>query len=365
MSAKQLPKFLIYGAYGYTGQLISRLAYQQGWKPILAGRNRHALEVLANDLNAEYFVVGLNDKANLMDLLHQVPLVLNCAGPYEDTALPMAQACLQTNTHYLDITGEIMVFEALAAMHQQAHDAGVLLLPGVGFDVVPSDCLAAWLHEQLPNGQDLELAFYGAQNMSRGTALTMLRQLPKGGLIRQSGQLKKVPLGWKCRLIPFSKKVKLGVTVPWGDVATAWYSTGIPNITVYMATSKGLLRAMRIGNRLGKVLGARTVQAFLSGFIKRRMDGPGPDERLRQRSYLWGQLSNAQGQSIQATLEVPEAYHLTMLAAFEAVKRVLLQVPNPRGFSTPSKLLGTDFIMHFANTRRRIINSPAPQPTAV
>jgi short subunit dehydrogenase-like uncharacterized protein len=99
--------------------------------------------------------------------------VLCAAGPFSATSRPVADACLRNRVHYLDITGEIDVFEALAARDAEAKARGIMLLPGVGFDVAPSDCLAAHLKRRLPDANDLRPYLSLRANTSRGTAKTI------------------------------------------------------------------------------------------------------------------------------------------------------------------------------------------------
>src|SRR6476659_6763268 len=136
-----MPGFLIYGANGYTGTLIARAAVARGQRPILAGRNAAALVTLASDLGLECRIFALDDPAQVAEGISGMQAVLHCAGPFAHTYRPLADACLQARVHYLDITGEVAVFEALVTRSAAAQAARVMLLPGVGFDVVPSDCL--------------------------------------------------------------------------------------------------------------------------------------------------------------------------------------------------------------------------------
>ncbi len=221
---------LIYGANGYTGALIARMAAERGMRPILAGRNRDAIVAQAGALGLEYRVFALDDAAALDVALDGVTVALHCAGPFAHTDRPMVDGCLRKKTHYLDITGEAAVFEALARRDAQAKAAGIMLLPGAGFDVVPSDCLAAHLKRRLPGACRLALAFLTLSRVSWGTATTAVENLHRGGLVRQDGQLVSVPAAHKTRTIDFGDRSAAAVALPWGDVSTAFYSTGIPNI---------------------------------------------------------------------------------------------------------------------------------------
>ena len=158
---------LIYGANGYTGKLIVERALARGLKPILSGRNAEAVGQLARAQGLEARPAALDHQRSLDDALDGVTTVLHCAGPFARTANVMATACIRAKAHYLDITGEISVFEMLAQRSAEARRAGVMLLPGAGFDVVPSDCLAAHLKRRLPAATALALAFYGGTGLSR------------------------------------------------------------------------------------------------------------------------------------------------------------------------------------------------------
>ena len=225
--------FLIYGANGYTGELVLRYAVERGLKPLIAGRNASKIEALALNFDVDFRVFSLSETAKLDAALSEVDFVIHCAGPFSLTSEPMVEACLRMGKHYTDITGEISVFEAMAARDEEAKKAGIMLMPGVGFDVVPSDCLARHLKNRLPSATALTLAFYGMGKISHGTQATMTMNAGQGGAIRRNGEITRVPAAWKTREIDFGEVKKTGVTIPWGDISTAFYSTGIPNIEVY------------------------------------------------------------------------------------------------------------------------------------
>ncbi len=273
-----MARLLIYGATGYTGTLIAREAVRRGLEPILAGRNAEAVSALARELGMTHRVFAL-DSSELLNGLEGVSVVLHCAGPFAGTFQPMVAACLQTNTHYLDITGEESVFESLAQRDSEAKAAGVMLLPGVGFDVVPTDCLAAHLKRRLPAATHLALGIKPSSRMSRGTALTVVEGMHTGGLARLDGVLTKVPAAWKTRMIDFGRGPTKAITIPWGDVASAYYSTGIPNIEVYMAASFGVRVAVKASRYLGWALASRPVQGILKKRIRNGLPGPTEEER--------------------------------------------------------------------------------------
>ena len=125
------------------GQLVAQRAIERGQRPLLAGRDAEKVAKVATPLGLPHRVFDLRDGAGVAEALGDVDAVAHCAGPFSATSAPMVDGCLRTGTHYLDVTGEVDVFESVFARHDEARRAGVVLLPGSGFDVVPTDCLAA------------------------------------------------------------------------------------------------------------------------------------------------------------------------------------------------------------------------------
>jgi short subunit dehydrogenase-like uncharacterized protein len=339
-----MPGFLIYGANGYTGSLIAREAVARGQRPVLAGRNAAAVAALAREVGLDYRAFALDDPGQVVKGIRGMQAILHCAGPFVHTYRPMADACLQAGVHYLDITGETAVFENLAARSAAARAAGVMFLPGVGFDVVPTDCLAAHLKRRLPSATHLALGFLSLGRVSRGTATTMTENIHRGGLVRQGGVLRPVPAAWKTRVIDFGTGPVKAITIPWGDVSTAYHSTGIPNIEVYVAAPLRLRLAARASRHLGWLLGSRLVQELLQRRIRAGLPGPTVEERSRGRSYLWGEAVDNAGQRVVSRLQGPEGYTLTVRAALTVVGRVLAGDATP-GFQTPSTAYGCDFVL--------------------
>jgi short subunit dehydrogenase-like uncharacterized protein len=343
--------FLLYGAYGYTGELIAEEAVRRGMQPILAGRNPEKLRALADRLDLDYAVADLNDRAALDAALAKVPVVLHAAGPFRYTSRPMAEACLRTGTHYLDITGEVEVFEMLAGMDDAAREAGIMLLPGVGFDVVPTDCLARYLKEELPSATHLEIAFMGLSGVSRGTATTAIEQMGEGGLIRRDGVLRTVPAAWRTREIDFGPKVRDVVSIPWGDLATAYRTTGIPNITTYAALGHTEQRLLLLSRYFGWLLGSTPVQALLKWLIQLQPPGPTEQQRREGRSFVWGRVRDDDGNEAVTRLTTPEGYRLTVLAALAITQKVLDGAAEP-GFQTPAGRFGADLVLELDDTAR-------------
>jgi len=342
--------FLIYGANGYTGELITRLAAERGLKPILAGRNEAKVSALAAHYGFEYRAFPLDDSAKLDSALQEVEMVLHCAGPFSITSAPMVKACLRNKKHYTDITGEIAVFEAAAAQDKKAIEAGVMLMPGVGFDVVPSDCLARHLKDRLPTATHLSLAFYGMGRLSHGTAATMTMNVGKGGAIRKDGKITGVPAAWKTREIDFGEVTKTGVTIPWGDVATAFYSTGIPNIEVFTVVPPSNLKMMKAARYIGWLLATGPFQSYLQKKIP--AGGPSDAERAKGRTLLWGEASDADGNKVESRLQGLEGYTITAIAALNIAEKILAGNFKP-GYQTPAKAFGPDLVLEINGVSRQ------------
>jgi short subunit dehydrogenase-like uncharacterized protein len=345
---------LVYGANGYTGELIAREAQTRGMKPILAGRTAETVKALATELGFDHRVFSLDDPTAVDAGLAGIGVVLHCAGPFEKTSKPMVEGCLRNKAHYLDITGEIDVFEAMARRDAEAKKAGVMLLPGAGFDVVPSDCLAAHLKARLPTATRLTLAFLALGRLSRGTATTAVGSLHKGGMVRRDGVLTPVPAAWKTRLIDFGDRRSLAITAPWGDVSTAFHSTGIPNIEFYIAGTASLRFAARMTRYVGWLLGTTAVQDFLKNRIRAGRPGPDAAERARGKSLLWGEASDT-SKTVVSRLRGPDGYVTTVLTALSIAAKAL-GGEAPPGFQTPSRAYGADFIVSAARYTREDVS---------
>ena len=334
---------LIYGANGYTGQLIVEECLRRGIHPILAGRRADSLAPLATLHQLETRIASLDDAVALATMLHGVRVVLHAAGPFFRTSAPMVAACLAAGAHYLDITGEISVFEACKARHRDAEAKGIVIMPGVGFDVVPTDCLAARLAEALPGATLLELAFAGGGGFSRGTLKTMVLGSSQGGAIRKDGRITRVPAGWKTQAIPFRDKTRSAVTIPWGDVSTAHWSTKIPNIHTYMALPPNAVRMMGVIRFVSPLVEIPFVRRFVERQIDERVSGPSAEVRASARMRVWGRVTHADGRAIEGTAETPEGYRLTAISSVESARRVLDSAPAA-GYHTPSSAFGAGFL---------------------
>lgn len=346
MSDSDTARLLVYGAYGYTGRLVVEAALDRGIEPIVAGRDATKTRgvATAHDLQARSFPVSEAD-AHLGD----VGVVLNCAGPFSETADAMAAACLETGTHYLDITGELPVFERLRRRGPDAETAGVTLLPGVGFDVVPTDCLAAHLHDRLPDATHLSLALDADGGVSPGTLKTALSGIGEGA-VRRDGDLRAEPVGARTRVVDFGDGLRRAVSIPWGDVSTAYHTTGIPNVEVYLALPPAGRRAVAVAPYVGGLLDGDLARRGVSWLIDRYVDGPDAETRASGEAHVWGEGRTAEARVV-SRLRTPETYRFTAEAAALIADRVL-DGAAPTGYHTPASAFGPGLVLEIEGVER-------------
>jgi short subunit dehydrogenase-like uncharacterized protein len=344
--------FLLYGSYGYTGRLILERAVKEGLHPLLAGRDEGKLRAQAEKYQLEYRAFPLDETAKLESALSEVDAVLHCAGPFVLTFRQMAEACIRTRKHYVDISGEIEGFEALAEMSEEAKRAGIMLMPGGGFDVVPSDCLAAYLHRRLPTATHFRLFLRGiGGGVSRGTARSAVENMHRQGRIRKNGKVIQVPPAWRILEQDFGRGPVPVVSVGWGDVSTAYHSTGVPNVETYFAFPRIAIHFLRLTRSIGPLIYSRPVRNLLKWLIGYLIpSGPPREQNENGFSLMVGEMRD-ESQIVRARLRTPEGYWLTALTAVEIIKRILNDDFKP-GFQTPSLVYGEDFILGFDGVER-------------
>jgi short subunit dehydrogenase-like uncharacterized protein len=348
-----VPDFLLYGATGYTGALVARAAVERGLRPRLAGRDGARLGRFAGELGLEWAAFGLDDAAALDAALDGVPAVLHCAGPFRNTSRPMVDACVRRGVHYLDLAGEVGVLEALAARDDEARAAGVMLLPGVGFDLVPTDCLAAHLKVRLPSAIHLAVAVQHPSwrdtagqvrgpTASHGTLATLLDgQLP-GGLVRRDGALVPVPLAARSLAVDLGAGPAVAAQFPLGELAALYRSTGIPNIEAYVVLPAAARLALRW-------LGSWLARLPLDGLLP--PGGPNPEELAATRSLVWAEARDDAGRVVTGRLRTPGAYAFTVESALACLREVA-RGRAPAGYQTPSTAFGADFVLGIDGVER-------------
>ena len=348
-------QWMIYGANGYTGELIARKALEQGLKPVLAGRSEGKVRPLAESLGLPWRTFSLDDPTEIRDGLDGIGLMVHCAGPFSATSAPMIKGCLAARAHYLDITGEIEVFEHAHGQHAHARQAGIVVCPGVGFDVIPTDCVALKLKQLLPDAEHLSLGFDTSSGLSPGTARTVVEGLGKGCQVRRNGKIIDVPLGWRSRKIDFGRGERNAMTIPWGDVSTAFYTTDIPNIDTWTPVPASAVWGARFMNLFRPLLRNGWVQGRLKGLVDRKVQGPNEQLRDKLPTWVWGEARNAAGEVRTVRIRTANGYTLTVDGAL-AVTRYLLDNQVEGGSYTPAKLLGAELVEQLPGSQPFQIN---------
>ena len=346
------PQWLLYGAYGYTGHLIARRAVEEGHAPLLAGRNEERLRAVGDELGLEWVRAEIGE---LTDVLGRFPeraaTLVNAAGPFTATAERVLDACLERGMHYLDVTGEVRVLEELFRKDAQARHRGITAVPAVGFDVVPSDSLALRLHEKVRAGLRLELAFRTPPGSSRGTLKTILTHLPAGGLQRRGGVLIRGHLGEGGRSVPFPDRDRYCVPVPWGDLVTAYRTTGIPDVVTYMAMSPSRARNLRIlASTMGRLLTIPRLRRWAFHAVDALNPSPEKKRRHDARSMIWGRVESPDGRAAWGAVETMEGYGFTAAAVLRALER-LRTGGTEAGVLTPTQAFGVDFVEEVPGTK--------------
>jgi short subunit dehydrogenase-like uncharacterized protein len=330
--------WMVYGATGFTGKKIIGRAVELGLRPVVAGRS----VAKVRKLGETYHLPTRSFDASTPDL-RGMGLVLNCAGPFSSTAEPIYDTCLKLGIHYLDITGEISVFENIYRRHTEAVRAGSVIIPGVGFDVVPTDCLSVLLHRKLPDATHLEIAIDAPGPVSPGTVKTMVENLPHGTKERRHGEIVNLPHAASYKRIAFKNHSRWAVSIPWGDIASAYRSTGIANIKVYFGVPRKMILGMIALRPLFPILSLTVIQRALVRYIEKNIPGGTSEQMKKNNISIWGIVKNSSKQSEELTWELRDPYLFTVESALRAVEKVRAGAIRP-GCWTPGLAFGPEFL---------------------
>lgn len=348
-----MPDWMIYGATGYTGALVAEEAIRYGHRPLLAGRSESKLRPLAERLGLDYGVVSLDDINALTRVVSSVSAVYHAAGPFAATSMPMLRACLKAGTHYLDISGEISTYKNAFLYDSSARERGMAIIPGVGFDVIPSDCLIKYVADQLPDATHLEVAVNALQLLnSAGTSKSTLEIIAELGMVaRRKGWLRPLPMGLGAKRFPFTTGRKWAMPVPWGDLEIGYHTSRIANITTYLTFPPILIGLFILFGPLTRaLLKSQGVRSATGRIIDRLLTGPSETRRRRTRSAIYARVWNTQGEQREAWLETVEAYQYSVKIAPLVMERVLNGAY--RGALTPAQAFGADFALAVEDTQR-------------
>jgi short subunit dehydrogenase-like uncharacterized protein len=350
-------RWMIYGATGYTGTLLAEEAVRRGLRPVLSGRSEEKLRPLAERLGLSHVTVGLEDPAALRGALEGIAGVLHAAGPFVDTSAPMREACLAAGAHYLDITGELPVFEATFAASDEAKRRNIAMVCGVGFDVVPTDCLGVYVAKKVQQLDTLEIAVAVPSPPSAGTAKSALSMVGYGVQVRRNGQLESLPLGQGVRRVRFSQRESWAVPVPLGDLVSLFHSTGAPNITTSFAVPEQIATVLRVpvaaatsGFLAQLLLTSDKIRGLLEKQIERHAHPSDEKDRATGKAFVWAQAIGKAGDTAEAWLELPNAYAYTANIAIRAMERTLDS--GLSGALSPAQAYGVDFALEAEGSRR-------------
>ncbi len=342
--------FLIYGATGYTGKLAARLAKEKGLNPLLSGRDEEKLRAVAEPLGFDYVVASLNNETQLDAAIADVQAVLHIAGPFSATSQPMFEACLRTKTHYIDITGEIDVFESLYHQKAKAKAAGIMVMSGAGFDVVPTDCVAAYLKDKLPDAVSLKLYIQGLERPTRGTYKTIMESIDQMVRVRHSREIVALSKP-KVKFVDFGDGEVECLTTSWADVSAAYYTTGIPNIEVYFKVMQGMKLGFSISRYGGWFLKSNFIQRSIKKRIDKYPEGPSDKYRANHRSVIIGEVEDQSGAASRVKITTCEGYTFTAHSCIGIANKVANGDFIP-GFHTPAGHFGPDLVLEFGEVSR-------------
>ena len=297
-------------------------------------------------------VVDLQEDERLKNSLKEVDLVLNAAGPFVHTALPIVRACLETRTTYMDVSSEVMVLEEIFTLNQQARERGVAIIPGVGFNVLASDCLALYAAGKVDSPTELEIAtLWATDGMSPGSTKTMYENFPVGTLARREGQLVRINAGKKRRQQRFLDGEYPILPVAIGDLTTAYRTTQIPNITTYTAFTEQTADEY---SRMEPILRRLFSFAFVRRMASIRVEETSSDSedhfKWRKPSQVWVLVRSEVGEGLQAWLETVDSYTFTAEASVQSAER--LADEKLAGVLTPAQAFGANFVLEIDGTKR-------------
>jgi short subunit dehydrogenase-like uncharacterized protein len=351
--ARGSKKVMVYGCNGYTaGLLLPRLA-SLDLDVIVAGRCSEAVARIGGEFGWEHRVFHLTDASRVDDALGDVDVMLNAAGPFAETAPPLIDACLRRRVDYLDLSGELEPLAYALTCDAFGRSQGVMLLPAVGFDVVPSDCLAVYLSERLPSGNALTLSISASNLLSRGSAVTFAANAGAWVQVRRAGVLEPMRFRTQTRFVDFGQGERPTIAVSWGDLVTAFHSTGISNIEVYFEATAFRWLAVTTNQLFGWALRAPATKSWFDAMARAIPGGPPEAARAREQSVIVGELSDGERRS-RVRLITPEAYTFTA----EIAAQVVLQVASGNrrsGFHTPGRLFGPDFVLGVPGVTREVL----------
>ncbi len=337
-------KWMIYGAYGFTGEWLAKQAVAQQMNPIIAGRDALKTKRLAIKLGLEFRTFSIEDDKTIEANLKDIDLLYNLAGPYCKSAPTLVEACLRTKTHYMDLTGDLEIYDFLYSLDRVAKESGILIMPGVGFNIIATECVAAHTAQKLSHCDTLDIVMATQAKPSKGTFKQMIALLPKGGYEIKDSSLHQCKIEKSDIIVNFPHKKRTAFKIPIGELVACYKSMEIPNIRVYYALSSfwaSLAESMLYS--FSKFYGKRYGKKLLSGIASTYAKGPSENSMLHDKAFVYAKASSSKdGVYAETMIKTPEPYLFTVLIALKAITKVLDS--NYKGAMTPLEAFGSSFV---------------------
>lgn len=337
-------RVLLYGATGFSGRALAAALADLGDRLVLGGRDATKLAMVAANLGLGYRVFCLTPDRGVDMALADIGVVLNCAGPFVETAGPMMSACLRTGTDYLDISGEWPSFADALSRNDAAVRTGVMLLPGVGFTIVASDCLLAMAAEQYPGTAKLRLGVSRPPRISRGSVEAILGLNDVDIRVRRKGVVVPLPAGHLTGQFDFGDDDEGAVAVTWPDVITGQFTTGVANIETYAQGGWIARTAIRLGAAVADLATGTTDRALIRAVGGFWPVVPPPPEPDRPGFVLVAEALDPWRRASTLRMATDDGYAVTTATAAAAIRLWRDGIRRP-GFMTPATLYGSRFIL--------------------
>jgi short subunit dehydrogenase-like uncharacterized protein len=308
-------KITVFGATGYTGQLIVAELQRLKLPFNIGGRSTLRLAQMAQRLQlgeeVAQIVADPLQPATLPALFrYDTRILVNCSGPFTRFGEPVVKAAVETGTHYLDITGEqnfiVRVFDqyGLAASLKQC-----ALIPACGVEYALTNWLATLVAAKLePLDRISTVTNVLRIQATSGTSLSLFQALAAPGFSWEDGHRVRRLAGSQLRIFDFPSGRRSTIWSPFGDMVTLPTHLQVKNVASYIALGPVAARTTHLLAPLLPTL-SKLVNPVLSRLLR---SGRGPTLKERQQAQ-WEMLALAESPkgSCRATLKAGDAYGLT------------------------------------------------------
>jgi len=296
-------RIVLFGATGYTGELVARALVARGAAPVLAARSQARVEALASQLGGlEFALADIARPASVRALVEAGDVLISTVGPFVRWGDPAVRAAIDAGAHYLDSTGEPPFIRDVFERHGiAAETAGVGLLTAFGYDYVPGNLAGALaLREAGERAVSVDVAYFlggaGAQP-SGGTRASSVGLLAEPAYAFAGGRLGGERTARRLRSFDGRPAVSIGGTEQFAlprvhpglrdaRVWLGWFGAGSRPVQAVSA-------ATALAAKLPGVRGA--IGAAAGRLVKGSTGGPDAATRARARSQVVAVASDAAG----------------------------------------------------------------------